>query len=172
MSLISYSGVTPGRDHFTARRGMTTASNDPLKIKIYLPSCPRFPLFLSPFLLFFAFHRLPCVFYPFLLACPDCCSFDQPSPASPLLSLFLTLSVHPLFRFPVSRPGFTPLHQQASFSLSFSLCFAVCLSSSLPLSHYLRRHLDRSGDIHTSAAVLKYCDRCVQARACVRECKE
>ena len=147
---------------------MITATNDPLKIQtifnvysnlswfLFLP----LPLFLS--VVFFC-PRLRCFFHPILLVCPNCCSFDQPSPVSSLPSLFLLLSVHPLFHFPASHLFNNWPHP---LSLSLSLSLSPSLFCCISLSHYQQRHLDRSGDIHTSAAVLKYSDRCVNARVC------
>lgn len=144
---------------------MITATNDPLKILtifnvysnlssfLFLP----LPLFLS---VVFS-QRLRCFFHPIPLVCPNCCSFDQPSPVSSLPSLFLPLSVHPLFQFPASH-----LFNNWPHPLSLSFSLSVLLHLSLSHTHYQQRHLDRSGDIHTSAAVLKYSDRCVNARVC------
>lgn len=124
-----------------------------------------FRLFFASFSSLFFCHRLPCFFHPNLLFCPDCCSYDPPSPTSPLLSLFLSLSVHPLFHFPVSCPCFTPLQQQAPVSrLSLSLCFAACLSP----SHTLSRHILTDQGISTPQQLFSNTATGVCMRVCVR----
>lgn len=103
---------------------------------------------------------------PFLL----CWSVILPSPAPP--SLFVSSALCPpalSFSCPLSLLHTSSPNVPIMLPPLLSLLFAMYFSSSLSLSHYQQRHLDRSGDIHTSAAVLKYCDEC--ECVCERVCR-
>lgn len=122
--------------------------------------------------LHFFFSHFPSSFLLFLVSASDV-SFIPSRLSVPTVVLLISLLLFPpyplCFSLFLSTPSFSSLLHTSSttgpiLSLSFSL--SVLLHLSLPHTHYQQRHLDRSGDIHTSAAVLKYSDRCVNARVC------
>lgn len=122
--------------------------------------------------LHFFFSHFPSSFLLFLVSASDV-SFIPSRLSVPTVVLLISLLLFPpyplCFSLFLSTPSFSSLLHTSSttgpiLSLSFSL--SVLLHLSLSHTHYQQRHLDRSGDIHTSAAVLKYSDRCVNARVC------
>lgn len=122
--------------------------------------------------LHFFFSHFPSSFLLFLVSASDV-SFIPSRLSVPTVVLLISLLLFPpyplCFSLFLSTPSFSSLLHTSSttgpiLSLSLSPSLFCCIS--LSHTHYQQRHLDRSGDIHTSAAVLKYSDRCVNARVC------
>ena len=123
----------------------------------------------------FFFSHFPSSFLLFFFVLASDVSFIPSCLSVPTVVLLISLLLFPLyplcFSFFLSTPSFISLLHTSSttgpiLSLFLSLSLSPSLFCCISLSHYQQRHLDRSGDIHTSAAVLKYSDRCVNARVC------